>query len=107
MTLTCHRCAHPFDGRRYARRTDDGWAHVRCPRPCRDCGRHLVDPRTWNALDKRVRGRVKHERASDNGDGVCKPCAQKPDRSWTDEQLAYDGGWERRGLILRPTGRAA
>ena len=32
MTLTCHRCDHPFTGEVYARRTELGWEHVVCPR---------------------------------------------------------------------------
>lgn len=39
--ITCAACAQPFDGQIYARRTDTGWEHVRCPRgeTCRvdDC----------------------------------------------------------------------
>ena len=37
--ITCHRCDHPFTGEVYARRTDDGWEHVRCPCDVPGCGR--------------------------------------------------------------------
>lgn len=37
--ITCATCGQPFDGRIYARRTDAGWEHVRCPCVVPACGR--------------------------------------------------------------------
>lgn len=70
---------------------------------CRTCARTLVPRTAWDALGPKGRKRLYGTHAVKGPHGLCGSCAR-----WIedDSDLAYEGGWVRDGLILRPTGEA-
>ena len=77
------------------------------PDRCRDCNRILVKRAEWKALGAAERRRRYDTHARIEARGICardynrrvKAGLPVPDLDY----IAYTGGWERVGLILRPT----